>query len=110
MSTLVRALALALTGEDVGDGPDDLDTALEAIGWDADRVRDHATGCRTRQIPWPHPLPAGLVLGSSAGRFAAHLLQVRADWSLDPAPLDRPKAGPPTARDRELSADRPPHW
>lgn len=110
MSRLVRALALALSGEDVGDGPDDIDDALAGTGWDIGRVRDHAADCRLRQIPWPHPLPADLALGSSAGQFAAQLLQVRADWSLDPAPRDALKAGPPTARDRELSADRPPHW
>lgn len=84
-------------------------TLLAAHGWGAERVLDHADARRAATLPWPHPLPAAWLPPGSHARFAAQreaLLQ-RVGGRRQHGPA---RGGTPDVRDRQLQADRPPHW
>lgn len=113
-----QRLAWAVTGEsldpadpaDAGGG-ETVDAAaalLAAHGWDAERVLAHADARRTAGLPWPHPLPEGWLPPGSHARFAAQreALVQRVGGRRQQGPT----RGVPGPRDRELQADRPPHW
>lgn len=90
------ALVLALTGV-----REELGVQNEP---DVDAVVDHVTG---RTIGH-HALPADLLDQLPPARFAALLVEVRRRLSVATPP--RPGRRPLDRHDRDLLADRPPHW
>ncbi|SDD90016.1 hypothetical protein [Auraticoccus monumenti] len=111
-----QRLAYTVTGEVLGGdeeaGEDPVGAAaalLAADGWGAERVLAHADARRSAELPWPHPLPPTWLPPGSHARFAAQreaLVQlVGGRRQAGPA-----RGGTQDARDRQLEADRPPHW
>lgn len=117
---LVRALAYALSGQDLPDPPGEvaeLDAFLASHGWDRDRLDAHVRQCRQDHHPWPHPLPAEVAEGVPAAQFLSVLGRIRVQWQLGTtasrvrtttrAPGAR---GRTSAHDQQLLADVPPHF
>jgi hypothetical protein len=83
---------------------------LAAIGWDADRIGDHARETAAAEQPWPHPVPAWLRQDCGAAQFHAALARTRVLLGLVTL-----ETRPPSGRSR-LNADEerlmrevPPH-
>ncbi len=110
------ALGYALTGCDLDlpepGRPDTmaLVAGLEAAGWPASRVGEHARGRVAAEVAWPHEVPADLRVGCGAAQFAAALGLAREVLNL--ANLE---VRPPSGRRRlnpdelRLTRDVPPH-
>ena len=104
----------ALTGQTPdtdpgGTTPDAIRAGLGEAGWSLDEVRAHADDCRQRDVPWPHPLPAGAKLPSPAQWYAA-LTAVVSGLGLDAVPLPPSNRTALTDHERRLMADVPPHY
>ena len=73
-SSLARAVALAVTGEElslVGEAP--LAEELASLGFDADRLRDIRRSRQEARLPWPHPVPIELRREIGFARYDAAL-------------------------------------
>lgn len=117
MSDLFLALGHALTGEPLAP-PDGVAgqpltapvviAGLAAVGWDAERLRQHRQLCQTRRDPWPHPVPDEVTV--QWGQFGSLLQQLRRELGLDglqPTVHHGPRVLGPA--ERRLLADKPPH-
>ncbi|MVA76602.1 hypothetical protein GC722_11290 [Auraticoccus sp. F435] len=112
-----QCLAWALTGElleTAAGGPGSGVVAraralLAAHGWDQAAVREHAAARQAAEQPWPHPLPEGWVGPGGHAQLQAGLQQLLDELGARAVRPPGPSA-PLSARDRQLIADRPPHW
>lgn len=77
------SLAYALVGEEFdlpptgSPDPDAIVRQLQAEGWPADRIADHARRRIAEELVWPHPLPERLKAGVGAAQFLAALGRAR---------------------------------
>ncbi|MFW6597398.1 hypothetical protein ACQBAU_04235 [Propionibacteriaceae bacterium Y2011] len=115
-----RAVAFALLGVDrpeLGEqGSPDVAELLRSL--DRTAVADARARAAAADEPWPYALPSELATGIGWARYGATLQRVRDALALDttivPAGAgdDDRSAGRrhPSAEERRLLADRPPHW
>lgn len=110
-SALAEAIGVALTGCPgllPEAGPDPL-AALAAQGWDRDRIVAHAEDVLGGGGVWPHPVPDEVRVRAGSARLFAALQRLQVGLGLfgriaAPAP---PR--PPTADERRLLNEVPPH-
>ncbi|MDR1710768.1 MAG: hypothetical protein LBR58_02765 [Propionibacteriaceae bacterium] len=105
-----RALAFALTGEDLPVVVGALPRQLAALGWDADRIADQARSRLDGGEVWPWPPPREWVAEVGWAEFAASLQALREElgcWTLHvAAPSSRTKLN---ADELRLIQEVPPH-
>lgn len=113
-SQVARALARALTGEDLPVGSVDAEALageLALLGWDAERLHQLRSERMAAQQAWPFVVDVEVQRAFGFARFAARLAQLRellgasGKVEVPPAPTR-----PMNADERRLAADRPPHW
>lgn len=111
------AIGYALVGEDlaldepVQPDPARLVTDLADAGWDAGRIRAHASAAAEAEHPWPHRIPAELRRGCGAAQLHAALGRTRA--LLDVVTLETLAPSARTTLDADeqrLLRDVPPHY
>ena len=110
-SSLARAVALAVTGEElslVGEAP--LGEELASLGFDADRLRDIRRSRQEARLPWPHPVPIELRREIGFARYDAALAEARETLGLTGLEPSRPARRRLSRDEERLVADRPPHW
>ena len=110
------ALGFALTGEELElaepgrPDPKALVEGLEAAGWPASRVGEHARERAAAESAWPHAVPAPLREGCGAAQLAAALRATR-----ELLQLTTLEVRPPSGRSRlnpdeeRLMREVPPH-
>lgn len=110
------AVAWALTGEALdlvwsdAPAPEAVVAALEASGWPADRIAEHARSRTEAGLPWPHRIPDDLRGGLGAAQLYALLGRVRGLLGLDGLEARGPSSRTAlTADERRLLAEVPPH-
>ena len=114
---LLRAVGLALTGEEVaatgpavGSPEERVVGWLEASGWGSERLHALRAQRQAEEQPWPFPVPPDEVRPVGFARYAAVLKAVRASLGVDglvPTVHNGPKViGPAELR---LLAEVPPH-
>lgn len=108
---VAAAVSVALTGQPdaVAPGASDLRTALAASGWDAERLGAHADAVMAAGGVWPHPVPPALRAVVGSARLAAVLQAVQLELGRFGRTAAPARAHPPTADERRLLADVPPH-
>lgn len=115
MAELVRAVSLALVGEQVAgdeqaETPEQVVAALRAAGWDAQRVRQLRERCQADEQAWPFPVPRELLAPVGFARYGAVLKDVRRLLGADglvPTLHTGPRVVGPA--EQRLLAERPPH-
>ncbi|MFV0427853.1 MAG: hypothetical protein ACK5KO_00240 [Arachnia sp.] len=101
----------ALTGQQLplrAGAADEIARQLTELGWPPERIEAFRDARRAARQPWPIPvsLPAGL----GAAQFWAQVTAVRGALGLDTPPAATRSQRPWTAAERQLAAERPPHW
>ena len=111
-----EALAFAVIGQrrDLGEQPGPVIAELsEALLAEPGQpsLTDHVLHTRAAGQPWPHTVPADLMLGLGYAQFAAALSELRSALGLDESSEPRRvgEARPTTAADRRLLDEVPPH-
>ena len=110
------ALGFALTGLDLElaepgrPDPEALVEGLNAAGWSASRVGDHAREQVAAESSWPHAVPAALRAGCGAAQFAAALGMARSLLRLTTLEVRPPSTRMKLSPDEErLMREVPPH-
>ncbi|MCW5952777.1 MAG: hypothetical protein KIT69_11025 [Propionibacteriaceae bacterium] len=111
------AIGYALVGEELPlaepaqPDPARLVSDLVDAGWDAGRIRAHASAAVEAEQPWPHQIPVTLRRGCGAAQLAAALGRTRA--LLEVVALETRGPSARTALDADeqrLLRDVPPHY
>lgn len=114
MAAEARALAMAVTGEDLPVTASDVPSLvaeLTRLGWGRERVQQLRRERMEQRLAWPFPVAPELMAGAGFARFAALLADLR-----EALGVSGRLAAPPAPRralnpdERRLVADRPPHW
>ena len=113
-----QALAYALTGqrwESLGvQSQPDINELIQLLRIDpgVEALSAHARATVRRGESWPHPVPAEKVIGLGYAQFAAALAQLQRALGIEPLVDAAPRVGevsPPTAAERRLLDEVPPH-
>lgn len=108
-SALAEAIGLALTGlAGSPAGPDPL-AALAAQGWDRGRIVAHAEEVLAAGGVWPHSVPDELRMRVGGARLFAALQRLQVALGLFGRTAAPVPPRPPTADERRLLDEVPPH-
>lgn len=106
---MIRALVLALTGEDLP-VRDTVEATLTANGWDTARLNELRHARQLAGQVWPFRVPVEMLREVGFARFDAQLATVRHQLGLAGLHQTRPAQRPLNNDELRLLADKPPHW
>ena len=110
-SSLARAVALALTGEELDlAGRRALPDELAALGFDRPRLSEIRRARQGARAPWPFPVPLEARRELGFARYDAALAEARGALGLTGLEPSRPARRALNRDEERLVADRPPHW
>ncbi|MBB1482478.1 hypothetical protein H5392_01215 [Tessaracoccus sp. MC1865] len=108
---LARALALALTGEELPVGSvGTLADELTGLGFTPERLSELRHEAQAAERVWPFPVPLDVRREVGFSRFDAALATARQQLGLTGLVASRPAERPLNRDEQRLVQDRPPHW